>query len=879
MPMRSVFRKALKVAAVAVLALILAVLAARFLILTRPGSPDAQLEQADKAAWLNAWIPAEPLYKRAEASFLKTHELSKALYAHVSQMPAHMETGNLQEQIWTLTQDLALPEARDPLTRLRILVIRGMIEVNYDAATARSTWATVESLARQQHQYLLASRAMGEQGIAAFLLGDIATAKRQVIAAWTVAKYAGDPATQIRYASVYGTALVQFEKYKEALGPLDEAIQLSQQTPGAAFPSIAMTAKVEALSGLDRNAEALALAQEALRYPQEHQLEGHLYQILSSRGAIYERMGKPTEAIADYITAKRYANHLGFWRGLSEVGGALAQQYELRGELQTALATIDEAIQANKQIPDELYFVPRNLAIKAEITARLGHLRASNELYEKSADLIDSLLKSVPTSTIERSLLTQLSRVYSGYFSSLCDQDNYPQAFRVIEKARGRVEAQALQHHVARPPHKPSQAEDRLTKLNIQLLDTDEPKRREQLSHTIAEVERQIEPSSLIEQTALDPVQLSQLQQQLLPSELLLEYVLNEPHSYVLAVTRESVNRYALKGRAELEKLSTNYRSALRHEKTDTALAGKIFDELLGSVPEYTKNKFVIVIPDGDLHLLPFSALMDAGQYAITSHTFTTVPSGTVLAILRRRADPLSSVQLPYVGVAAWTTAVPSENFIVRALSGPARSQLVPLPESRREVELIAADLPKPSKILLGADATETRFKELPLSQYNVLHLALHAYADLDYPDRSALAFAPQRGGTDDGLLQVREIRRIPLTASLVTLSACNTGVGPVGQAGVNNIVNSFIEAGAKSVVSTLWETEDHATTQLMQIFYKHLARNEEKADSLRQAQIEMLNSGSPPYYWASFQLVGEPHGTVNDSNKTRASIQKGHPE
>ena len=233
------FRKALKIAAIAVLVLVLAVIAARFLILTRPSSPDAQLEQADKAAWLNAWIPAEPLYKKAEGSFLKTHELSKALYAHVSQMPAHMETGNLQEQIWTLTQDLALPEARDPQTRLRILVIRGMIEVNYDAATARSTWAMVESLAKQQHQYLLASRAMGEQGIAAFLLGDIATAKKQVLTAWTLAKYAGDPATQIRYASVYGSALVQFEKYKEALGPLNEAIQLSQRTPGSAYPNTA----------------------------------------------------------------------------------------------------------------------------------------------------------------------------------------------------------------------------------------------------------------------------------------------------------------------------------------------------------------------------------------------------------------------------------------------------------------------------------------------------------------------------------------------------------------------------------------------------------------------------------------------------------------
>ncbi len=75
--MRPMFRKALKITAVAVFCLTLAVLATRFLILTRPGSPDAQLEQADKAAWLNAWIPAEPLYKKAEASFLKTHDFQR----------------------------------------------------------------------------------------------------------------------------------------------------------------------------------------------------------------------------------------------------------------------------------------------------------------------------------------------------------------------------------------------------------------------------------------------------------------------------------------------------------------------------------------------------------------------------------------------------------------------------------------------------------------------------------------------------------------------------------------------------------------------------------------------------------------------------------
>ena len=134
--------------------------------------------------------------------------------------------------------------------------------------------------------------------------------------------------------------------------------------------------------------------------------------------------------------------------------------------MQPALAAINEAIEANKNIPDELYFVPRDLAIKAEIMARLGNTKASNDLYEKSADLLDALLSKVPTPTVERRLLSDLSEVYAGYFASLSDQGRVADAFRVIERARGRVEAQALAHHEVVPPHEPNPAEQRLTKLN-----------------------------------------------------------------------------------------------------------------------------------------------------------------------------------------------------------------------------------------------------------------------------------------------------------------------------------------------------------------------------------------------------------------------------
>ena len=97
------------------------------------------------------------------------------------------------------------------------------------------------------------------------------------------------------------------------------------------------------------------------------------------------------------------------------------------------------------------------------------------------------------------------------------------------------------------------------------------------------------------------------------------------------------------------------------------------------------------------------------------------------------------------------------------------------------------------------------------------------------------------------------------LNAKLVTLSACNTGVGPVGEAGVANLVNAFIEAGAESVVSTLWELEDHSTSRLMTDFYNHVAMHEPEAQALRDAQLRLINEHDPPYFWASFQLVGNP--------------------
>ena len=189
--------------------------------------PDSLLKKADSLSWNNNWIRAEPLYHRAELLYAQQHRPSRALYAHVSQIPPNSESSSLTATIFRTHEDLARPEAADPETRLRILTIRGMLEVNYDAASARSTWAQVAELARRRDHYQLAVRAVGEQGISAFLLGDIGAAKKDVLEAWTLAKVLHDPAASVRYASVYGAGLVELQRYNEALNPLDEAIKIA----------------------------------------------------------------------------------------------------------------------------------------------------------------------------------------------------------------------------------------------------------------------------------------------------------------------------------------------------------------------------------------------------------------------------------------------------------------------------------------------------------------------------------------------------------------------------------------------------------------------------------------------------------------------------
>ena len=835
-----------------------------------PNSPEGLLLKADQMAWGNNWPGAAPYYAQAEVLFKNRHDSRHALYARVSQIPVRTQNTEQLTLLHEVDTYLRLPEAADPEIRLRILTIRGIVENNYDSLLASKTWAEVEKLAVQQHKFYLAARAHGEEGIGAFLAGNVSEARSHVLQAYFVAKYLHDPAALVRYASLYGAGRVQLGLYESGLEALDEAIRVAKNNPDIAFPMIAYNYKISALAGLGRYQEGLAIAQEGLAHLRQlGDVKGYLYGILTSRGQLYMNQKNWPAAIDDFGTAVSCAKQIGFWIGLMEGDSFLAQAYEGAGQLPKALAAIDEALEANKRIPDETYFLPGNLAIKARIQSELGQIADASTSYEEGQAIAITMLRTARTRDIERTVLVQLSDLYAGNFALLCKVQRYPQAFHVIETERGRLEAESLQEP-RRPEslHLPAIAEQQVMHQVMQqqfrVVDAESSSVREHLLQEIADTQKSLDSYSPAPNVTVKTSDLASVQSSLRPNELLIEYVLYSPSSYALALTNTSVHVYTLPDKRILESQANAYREEIQDKKTDNKTAHTLFENLLRPVHEYAAATSIIVVPDGALHLLPFSALVDdSGSYLIRAHAISAAPSGTVLEILHRNRRPLTSI--PFLGIAPFSEKASDMKLWV--LRGASRDLPPLLPESRGEVEDIAKMFPKSEsadlpKVLIGPDATKAKLYRLPLDKYGVIHLATHAYVDPKFPGRSAVLLAAGHS-TDDSRLQLREIKELNLNTDLVTLSACDTGVGPADEVGIISIVDAFIEAGAKTVVSTLWHVDDASSAGLMKQFYANLSNAQEKEQALRHAQLALLKSGALPYYWASFSMVGDPDGTI----------------
>ncbi len=284
-------------------------------------------------------------------------------------------------------------------------------------------------------------------------------------------------------------------------------------------------------------------------------------------------------------------------------------------------------------------------------------------------------------------------------------------------------------------------------------------------------------------------------------------------------------------------------------------MAYLLFDLLLGDLIEQLVTK-VVIIPDDVLNYIPFGALLtsqDLGQHRLAELPFLErkyTLSYNYSSTLAKQMGAQKPEKAPRILAIA-----PSFHGITR---DSLRATLAPLLFNEREAERITGIWP--GQTLKGREATRSSFQQANAA-YGIIHFATHALVNEGNADLSYLAFAAEQA--DPSYLYLQELYSMDLPVHLVTLSACETSLGPLQQGeGIASLAQGFSYAGAKSIITSLWEVEDGAAEQIMVSFYQNLASKSSKDEALKAAKIDYLetvdDAFAHPFYWAAFVPIGD---------------------
>jgi CHAT domain-containing protein len=233
-----------------------------------------------------------------------------------------------------------------------------------------------------------------------------------------------------------------------------------------------------------------------------------------------------------------------------------------------------------------------------------------------------------------------------------------------------------------------------------------------------------------------------------------------------------------------------------------------------------------VFVPHGPLHFLPFHALHHDGQYLCDEYEVSYAPSATIFALCQEKKASRKAASL--------VMGVPDQRA----------------PEIQREVESIAGILPE-CELLIGEAATATAVRERGL-ETGLLHIATHGVYRQDNPMFSGIRLG-------DGYLNLYDLYQMRISARLVTLSGCATGMNVVAAGDeLLGLQRGLFCAGATTLLLSLWDVHDESTAELMRGFYGKYVGTGNLAGSLRQAMLEMREKYPHPYYWAPFVIVGK---------------------
>ena len=657
---------------------------------------------------------------------------------------------------------------------------------------------------------------------------------------------------------------------------------------------------------------------------------------LAGLGNVAAAEGRHDHAIRHLQTALGIMRKEGEARLSSGMLADLAETYLSMGRAGPARESAQEALSLARQAVDAVREA-RALFLLARVAREQRALDEAKQYAEQALAAGESLRTRVPSHELRALFFEELEPRYAFYVDLLMEMERArPEgpferlAFEASERGRARVLLDRLEREPTAPEvgDDVSLARERALREEIraQALREDlgirggTPEGEARLSELLAEL-RRVEglgrpgvaspaEAGLSEARGLEAIQASLAQE----GTLLVEYSLGAERSYLWCVSGDRLTVHVLPSRSELEDqarqvyglLTARQREAegssaerrARTEAEDARFreAGSVLARtLLGPIGDLDAFKRLIVVSDGMLNYVPFSALphprVDTGDYRplVLTHEIVRAPSLSAMVAMRERsgrrgpdaegggpdrrmrvavfADPVFTKDDPRVQRPGGP-APSGADLVFRpaSLRGSGRN-LATLPRllaSREEAASIAKAAPG-AEVTIATDFRVDRAaaEESLADAYRVVHFATHGILNDEHPELSGIvtSLVDETGRVQDGFLRAQDVYALRVTADLVVLSACETALGKVVRGeGITGLVHAFLHGGAQSVVASKWRVEDAATQELMAEFYRRmLAEGASPASALRGAQISLFQRRRTraPFFWAAFEVHG----------------------
>jgi CHAT domain-containing protein/tetratricopeptide (TPR) repeat protein len=741
---------------------------------------------------------------------------------------------------------------------------------------------------------------MGNLGVVYAALGD----RDKAVALWNealrLAETVGDRRAQARLIQQLGRVDAEDGKFDRALESYEKALGLLRQMGDRRRQCVAFLYIGEARLAAGQPAEARAAFEEALAISREVANPPLESSSLTGRGRARGRLGESQAGLDDLGAA------LAIQRRTGDLSGEVKTLYEIArleragGDLAGARRDIEAAI-------DRLEAIRSRLASPELRALYVARVRSH---YELLVDVLVELHRRNPSAGFAAEALRASERAHARSLLEVLKEsaaevrEGIDPALREREADVRRLLAGKLDARlrVLSRKHTPEEA-DRIEK-EVEVLIAE---------HERIDAEIRVKSPAFADLTRPAAPSVDQLRESALePGATLVEYFVGGERSYVFELTNERLDVHELPGRKELEDAVRRFYGAAtdrnrhvaseglearrgrlkRSDKDADAAAGNLARTILGPVAAGLGTRRLRIVPDGALQYVPFAALPQPphGRLLAADHEIVTLPSASVLAVLRREhtgrvraprtvavlADPVFDGADPRVGGRHGPVRAPDapdEAPFTRSLRDfapdetPGGRHIPRLPFTRREAAAIATLVRSGERReALDFEASLASAKHEDLRRYRIVHFATHGFLNSAHPELSGLVFSlvdPQ-GHPKDGFLSVLDAYNLRLPADLVVLSACRTGLGKEIQGeGLLGLTRGFMYAGAARVLVSLWNVDDAATADLMSRFYRGMLgpRHLSPAGSLREAQISISNEPRwrAPYYWAGFVLQGEP--------------------